>query len=166
MNAIKGLKGTPNGSCISTLRARRSTERGDAARAHRSPSPARCCSSIPPAPAGRAEPGRLFLCAAWRAAAQALRHRPSHEPGEKRRAPLLTRALSPTTPAAKLGRQHHRPKASSRRLPNFTAPQPQLRRGSGSGEAPTSRSPHSLPRPRRGGKRYKAPGSGRAGGTL
>lgn len=136
MSAIKGVKGIPNGSCILTLRDPPSTERGDAPRARRSPRPACCCSSIPLAPTGRAEPGRLFLCAAWRAAAHALRHRPSHEPGEKRRAPLLTGALSPTTPAARLGRQRHRLKASSRRLLNFTAPQPQPRRGGGFRESP------------------------------
>lgn len=87
-SAIKGVKGSPNGSCILTLRDR--------------PSPERCSPGAPQPPprtlllihpslarrTGRTRPA--VLCAAWRAAAHAPRHRPSREPGEKRRAPLLT----------------------------------------------------------------------------
>lgn len=64
--------------------------------AHSSPPQARLPVALqsPRHAAGRPQPGRLFLCAAWRAAVQAERDRRSHELSKKRRVSLLTGPFS------------------------------------------------------------------------
>lgn len=166
MSAIKGAKGIPNGSCILTLRDRPSTERGDVPRPAAAPAPyavAHPSLSRPqdgPNPAGCSfvQPGELPHTH-W-GTGQATNRVKRDEP-RCSRGPFPLQLPLPDWVVSTIA-QKRRPDASR----TSQRPSPSRDGAAGPGEASTSRSPHSLPRPRRGGERYKAPGSGRAGGTL
>lgn len=129
MSAIKGVKGTPNGSCILTLRDRPSTERGDAPRAHRSPRPAVAHPSPLARRTGRTRPA-VPLCSL---ASCRTRTEAAAKPrtGWKETSPAAHGGPFPYNSRCQTGSSAPSPKSLVPTPPNFTAPQPQLRRGSG-----------------------------------
>lgn len=128
----------------------------------RSPRPARCCSSKPPAAAGRAgaagcsfvQPGELPHT-----------HRAAGPAAERVKEPSAAArgALSPTAPAAGPAPQPHPRKPRPGASPSSRRPSPG---GDGAlGVSPAPGAP-AAPRAGQGRRAIQSAGSGRAGGTL